>query len=307
MLEQELHEYQQRRKLTTKGKLAAMLFVSRLARKQGLPLQASALLTDQKGQVQGLSKGAVQAILAEHGVIRVLAEEGGRTSRGSLGNMQDYVEFLNALHEKGVADMALIETWWVNRVRDFFSAQPFNLKYDISKSLRGIVRDLLQQAEKRQKDNPGTMYAGAVLQHLIGAKLSLVLPKGTVSVNGFSVADAVTDRAGDFIIEDVAIHVTTAPSEALMRKCEGNLRAGLRPIIITTYSNLPGAESLAGIRGIVERVDILDAEQFIATNIYELSGFNAGRRKPTIEHLADAYNDIVDQCETDPSLKIAVG
>lgn len=307
MLEQALHEYQQRRKLTTKGKLAAMLFVSRLALKQGLPLQASALLTDQKGQVQGLSKGAVQAILADYGILRVLAEEGGRTSRGSLGNMQDYVEFLNELQDKGVADMALIEAWWVARVRDFFTAQPFNLKYDTSKSLRGIVRDLLQQAEKRQRDNPGTMYAGAVLQHLIGAKLSLVLPKGSVSVNGFSVADRVTDRGGDFIIEDVAIHVTTAPSEALIRKCEGNLQAGLRPIIITTYKSLPGAESLAGIRGIAERVDVFDAEQFIATNVYELSGFNALKRKPTIERLVDAYNEIIDQCETDPSLKITVG
>ena len=66
------------------------------------------------------------------------------------------------------------------------------------------------------------MYAGAVLQHLVGAKLSLVLPDGVVQNHGFSVSDAVSARSGDFTIEEVIIHVTTAPGEALMRKCEGN-------------------------------------------------------------------------------------
>lgn len=105
--------------------------------------------------------------------MRVLAEEGGRTSRGSLGNMQDYVAFLNQLNVEGLADAASVEAWWVERIRDFFSAKPFALRYDTSKSMRAIVRDLLGQASKRQKDNPGTMYAGAVLQHLVGAKLTI--------------------------------------------------------------------------------------------------------------------------------------
>ena len=243
-LDRRLSAYQKERKLTSKGKLAAILYVSRLAKKEGLPLDASVLVTDSQGQVLGLGKSAVQAILSDHGVQRVLAEEGGRTSRGSLGNMQNYVLFLNALHTEGLADTDAIEKWWVARVNDFFSAQPFTLKYDTSKSLRTIVRDLLAQAFKRQKENPGTMYAGAVLQHLIGAKLSLVLPEGAVKNNGFSVADAVTARSGDFIIDEVIIHVTTAPGEALMRKCESNLHAGTRPIIVTTHESMPGAESL---------------------------------------------------------------
>ena len=40
-------------------------------------------------------KYRIQRILADHGITRVLAEEGGRTSRGSVGLMQKYVEFLN--------------------------------------------------------------------------------------------------------------------------------------------------------------------------------------------------------------------
>ena len=174
-LQEELETYRNQNKVTTKGKLSAILYVSRLAVTNGLPLDSSVLVTDSKGQVKGLGKSSVQRILNDHDVTRVLAEEGGRTSRGSLGNMQDYVVFLNSLHSKGIADAQVIEKWWVDRVKDFFSAKPFTLKYDTSKSLRAIIRDLFAQAVKRQKENPGTMYAGAVLQHLVGAKLSLAL------------------------------------------------------------------------------------------------------------------------------------
>lgn len=306
-LKDSLAEYQKSKKLFTKGKLAAILFVSRLAKKNGLPLDASVLVTDSQGQVLGLGKAAVQSILKDHGETRVLAEEGGRTSRGSLGNMQQYVAFLNQLHASGIADPIETEEWWIDRVREFFSAKPFALKYDTSKSLRAILRDLLAQAIKRQKENPGTMYGGAVLQHLVGAKLSLVLPEGVVKNHGFSVSDSVSARSGDFILEEVVIHVTTAPSEALMRKCERNLHAGFRPIIVTTYDSMPAAESLANIQNIGGRTDILEIEQFIATNIYEISKFKAIDRKVTIERLVDRYNQIIDECETDPSLKIAVG
>lgn len=306
-LDRRLFAYQKDRKLTSKGKLAAILYISSIAKKNGLPMNASDWITESKGQVKGLGKSSVQAILKGYGVTRVLAEECGRTSRGSLGYVEEYIAFLNELHADGLADLSVIEAWWVARVNDFFSAQPFKLKYDTSKSLRAIVRDLLGQAFKRQKENPGTMYAGAVLQHLVGAKLSLALPEVIVHHNGFSVADAVSARSGDFIIDEVIIHVTTAPGEALMRKCEGNLQAGARPIIVTTYESMAGAESLANIQEIDGRIDILEAEQFIATNVYELSRFATAQRKLTVERLIDKYNEIVEQCETDPSLKVMVG
>lgn len=306
-LKTRLAAYQKSHKLTTKGKLASILYVSRLAKQRGLPLDSSILVADSKGQVQGLGKTAVQNILKDHGITRVLAEEGGRTSRGSLGNMHDYVSFLNQLGDEGIADPEVIEAWWVARVQDFFTAQPFVLRYDTSKSLRAMVRDLLAQAIKRQKENPGTQYAGAVLQHLVGAKLSLVLPEGTFEHHGFSVSDSMSARGGDFVIDDVIIHVTTAPGEALMRKCADNLSAGCRPIIVTVHTNMPAAESLADIQGIAGRVDVLEAEQFIATNLYELSLFKTADRKVTVEKLVDRYNEVVEDCETDPSLKVTLG
>jgi len=307
LMRERLASYQIERKLTTKGKLAAILFVSNLAKKNGLPLDAGMLVTDSKGQVLGLGKSAVQGILKEHGETRVLAEEGGRTSRGSLGNMQHYVAFLNQLQEDDLADVVQIEAWWIARIRDYFSAKPFSLKYDTSKSVRAMVRDLLAQTLKRQKENPGTMYAGAVLQHLVGAKLSLALPDTVIVNHGFSVSDAMSARSGDFNIDEVVIHVTTAPGEALMRKCESNLQSGARPIIVTVYDSMLAAEQLANNQGIGGRVDILEAEQFIAANVYELSKFKTADRKLTVERLVERYNEIVEDCETDPSLKVQVG
>ncbi|BEM12044.1 DUF4928 family protein [Serratia marcescens] len=306
-LEKRLSDYQKANKLTSKGKLATSLFVSHLARIKGLPLDSSILVTDRKGQVQGLGKAKVQSILGEYGIQRVLAEEGGRTSRGSLGDMQNYVAFLNELEKAGIADVARIEAWWVERVKDYFSSRPFTLRYDMSKSLRFMVRDLMSQAIKRQKENPGTMYAGAVLQHLVGAKLALVLSEEEIKFHGFSVADDFSSRSGDFILDEVVIHVTTAPSENLLRKCKNNLEAGLRPIIVTTYKSLPGAESLAVIQDIEGRVDIWEAEQFISANIYELSQFKTSERKITVEKLIKKYNEIIMFCETDPSLKVMLG
>lgn len=69
---------------------------------------------------------------------------------------------------------------------------------------------------------------------------------------------------------------------------------------------MPGAESLAAIQGISGRVDILEVEQFIATNVYEISQFKTSERKITVERLIGEYNLIVESCETDPSLKVSV-
>ncbi len=304
-LEKRLTEFRDANSLRSKGQLAVMLHITRLAAENGLPIDPETLRTDREGQVKGLGKGRVQNILKGHGITRVLAEEGGRTSRGSLGNASDYAIFLNALHTEKMDDLATIEKWWIARVQDYFSSKPFTLKFDPSKSLRSIVSDLLAQAVKRQKDNPGTTYAGTVLQHLVGAKLDLILPEDKrVAHHGANVADCPTSRAGDFVLDDVAIHVTTAPSEALIRKCKDNIDAGIRPIIVTITESRSGAEFNAKRFELEGRIDIIEAEQFIATNILEWGKFTEKSHRSEITRLITRYNAIVQEYETDPSLLI---
>lgn len=286
------------------GPLCVALVVTQHAREMGLPLDAGKLVTEGGGQVLGLGKGAVQKVLGRHEISRVLAAEGGRTSRGSLNNMREYVAFLNGMSKKMKFDLNEVEEFWIEGVHDFFAAKPFKIKLDASRSLRAVIRDVVAQAEERQKASSGAHYAGAVLQHLVGAKLECALGKGSLEHNSFSTADAPGGRAGDFLLGDVAIHVTTSPGEGVIEKCRDNLNGGLKAVIVTLQKGTAVAEALAENKGIGERVDVFEIEQFIALNLYELGKFGAEGRQVAVADLVARYNGIIDDVETDPGLKI---
>ncbi|MDQ6676291.1 MAG: DUF4928 family protein [Acidobacteriota bacterium] len=301
---QELIKFTAAQSFRGKGALSVALVITQHAKKMGFPLNSGNLVTDGGGQVLGLGKGAVQSILNRHGISRILASEGGRTSRGSLNNMREYVAFLNGLARSGNVDFQAIEEFWIERVHEFFAGKPFKIKLDSSRGLRAVVADVIAQAVDRQKTAPGMYYAGAVLQHLVGAKLDCTLGKGRFEHNSFSTADAPGGRHGDFLLGDVAIHVTTSPGEAVIGRCNENLNDGYRPILVTLQRGLTVAEGLANNAGLGDRIDIFEIEQFVALNVYELGKFGADGRKTAVGNIVDRYNEIVEEFETDPSLKI---
>ncbi|EJI87001.1 hypothetical protein AEST_00420 [Alishewanella aestuarii B11] len=305
-LKEKLFDFCKKKKFRQKGPLSVALVVTQHAKKLGIPLNPDSLLTEKGGQVLGLGKSAVQSILKRHGIERVLAAEGGRTSRGSIGNMRDYIDFLNSLNGLTNEELQSIELFWVERVHEFFAGKPFKIRLDSSRSLRTLVRDVIAQAEERQKNSPGMQYAGAVLQHFVGAKLDCALGAGMFEHNSFSTSDAQSGRVGDFLIGDVAIHVTTAPGEAVIRRCKDNLDDGYRPIIVTNQRGLSAAEVLAENAGLGERIDVFEVEQFVALNLYEIGKFASEGRRVAVNDLVDRYNQIVDEVETDPSLKLEV-
>lgn len=291
----------------SKGALCVGLVVTREAIERGLPIDFESLLTENRGQVRILGKAPVQKILGDHGITRVLAEEGGRTNRGNMGLAEKYLSLLNV--EKCSKDeLVKVEAWWIDRVQDFFAGKPLVMKFDSSKSIRSIVHDLVEVAEKRQSQNRGGQVVGAVLQHLVGAKLSLVIHKGKMpQMHGAYVADAVSDRGGDFAYGDAVIHVTSAPGEAVVRKCARNIDDGFHPIIITTNRRISVAEGLAESAGIADRLEVWDIEQFLSMNLNEHGLFSHDGRKDMAIRLVEAYNKIIESCETDPSLKIQIG
>jgi Domain of unknown function (DUF4928) len=303
-LQETLATFTKDKKFNRQGPLCVALVMTQQARKAGLPLDPGQLLTEGGGQVLGLGKGAVQSILTRHGITRVLASEGGRTSRGSIGNMREYVALLNQLHAKGAAELDAIEGFWIERVQEFFAAKPFKIRLDASRSLRTVVRDVLGQAEDRQKTMPGVYYAGAVMQHMVGAKLDCALGQGNFEHNSYSTSDQQSGRRGDFFVGDVAVHVTTAPGEAVIERCRDNINDGIRPVLVTGQRGLTVAEGLADNAGLGDRIDIFEIEQFIALNLYELGKFAADGRRVAVSDLVNRYNEIVDDVETDPSLKI---
>ncbi len=291
-------------KLLNKGGLCVGLVVTQAAIEKGLPLNPDSLLTAEGGQVAGLGSAAVHKILSSNGIERTLAKEGGRTNRGSLNLMKAYVAALNNLHNRGQASMEDAMSWWISKVRAHFASDGPRFRFDPSKSLRANIDDLLIQAREVQANAGGTNYVGAMLQHLIGAKLDLVLGTGKIQHHGFSVADASTKRLGDFQVDSVVFHVTTHPTEALVEKCGENLSDGLKPVILTLGDGLVGASFLLKGRALDDRVDVLDAAPFLTANVYERSFFDLQACKVTLAKLLTRYNEIVAACETDPALSI---
>ena len=182
----------------------------------------------------------------------------------------------------------------------------FTLKIDSPKSLQSVVTDLIDSAFERQRKSSGKMIAGAVMKNLVGAKLQIVVPDGKIEHRCFCAADDPCGSKGDFLVGDTAIHVTTAPKEALIRKCCDNLNENLRPVIITTRSGVGGAEALAVNASVADRIDVLEITQFLVTNIHKWSQFELSQRTVSLQKLVGTYNHIVDRCETDPSLKISI-
>ena len=289
--------------LGSKGSLSVLVTLTRLARSKDFPLQHDDFLTSGGGQVSGLGGAVIKKILEDHGITRILSSEGGRTSRGSVGLMRAYTNLLNQLQAAGV-ELEEVESWWVAKVNDFFQSKPLKLKLDQSRSLASVFGDLLASAEKKQKQNSGTMYVGAVMQHLVGAKLEVILGVDGITHNGFSVADQQTARSGDFVLSDVVVHVTVTPTEALLAKCAENLSAGCRPIIVTVGLGVQGAVSLATAQAIEERIEVWDICQFLAANLHEWSKFGETPPRGSVENLISIYNSIVDVHETDPSLRV---
>ena len=292
----------------SKGPLSVAVLLTRAFAGDSLPIDPEDYMAERGGQVKGLGGPKLKRILAEHGITRILSSEAGRTSRGSIDNMRAYVGFLNDYHVDSRAPINWldVEAFWIEKVQAYFDAAPFTLNADASQSVKAIVLDLVEQALERQRQVTGVKFLGTMMQHLVGAKLDVVMGSGSITHNCASNNDQEHGRTGDFDIDDATIHVTTRPSEALMGKCRENLAANRRPLIITIGTGVIVAEELARDLGISERVEVIDFVQFLVANIHERSLFNRAERQVRLEQLIERYNTIIDDFETDPSLKIEV-
>lgn len=302
--EERLKVFQSENKIYTKGPLSLVVQFTRLVRDKEFPLSSDDFQTSSRGQVAGLGGANLKKILKEYGITQQLSSEGGRTSRGSMGIMIKYVDFLNAWNAETTVDFSVVESFWAEQVKEYFRNQPFVLTADTSKTIGANLDELFEQAKKRQSQNPGTQYLGTVLQHLVAAKLCLIMPEGSFEIHGASVADAPTERSGDFVINSTIIHCTTMPGALLIEKCKANVRSGCHPVIITIFDRVHTALNLAEDSGLAGRVEVWDIQQFLSVNVYEHSFFDEGKRNSTLTDIINRYNDIVLEKETDPSLRI---
>jgi hypothetical protein len=302
-IERELADFRKTHSVVGVGALGTVVVITRKATKQ-FPIDVDSILTSGGGQVSGLSGSAINKILASHGISQTVGTESGRTSRGTPNLAKVYARILNEHPKLTEKELAEIERWWIDRFIEYFETEPFRLVDDPSKSVQSVVSNLLAQAAERQKRANGKAYVGAMLQHLIGAKLTLALPSIVIDHHGFSVADSASAREGDFVVENTVIHCTTAPTENLLRKCLENLARGKQPIILTVAKSMGVADTLADSLDISGRVEVMDAIQFLSANLYEMSLFRQAQRKVTFVKLVSKYNEIVASTEADASLRI---
>jgi hypothetical protein len=90
----------------------------------------------------------------------------------------------------------------------------------------------------------------------------------------------------------------------LIDRCRDNLNNGVRPMLVTGQRGLTLAEGIADNAGLADRIDVFEVEQFIALNLYELGKFAAEGRRVAVSAFVARYNEIIEDVETDPSLKI---
>lgn len=147
---------------------------------------------------------------------------------------------------------------------------------------------------------------GSVEQHLVGAKLSRAFPEIEIPALPGAAADLQTKRAGDFQVGTTVYHVTAAPGEPIVRKCQGNLDTGLHPVLLVPGKQKPVAEGIVDRLELADKITVISIEDFLSVNILEMS---KGRKQEfivTLRSIIDEYNRRVEAAETDKSLRIEI-
>ena len=97
------------------------------------------------------------------------------------------------------------------------------------------------------------------------------------------------------------------PGQPLIEKCRDNISTGIRPVIITIANRVKTAQDIAEDVGISDRIEVWDIQQLLSTNVYEHGLFDRIERQKTVGKIIAEYNGIIDDYESDPSLKIDIG
>lgn len=292
------------------GVLSTGLIVTGHIRK-GFPLTEDKVASG--SQISGLSGGAVAKVLALYGESRKFLSEGGRTSRGSRGRGIE----LASSYTEGLADLshvdldvqvldALVEAgqrWFVERLQvEYFSKQRIEADIFPDQPISLAVEALLKAGDEK-----GGNTAGAVAQHLVGAKLSLRFPHENIGLDSYTTADQQTNRQGDFTVGDTAFHVTMRPTQALIDvRCKANISHGYRPVVLVPGKLVAAAAQLAEIASLSSKVSIVSIESFVGLNVEEMGIFRADEIRSGLRALLDKYNERIMQAESDLSLQIEI-
>lgn len=155
---------------------------------------------------------------------------------------------------------------------------------------------------KHARDGPDNIIG----QHLVGAKLQKRHEHCAIPNHPAHAADVQTDRPGDYTIHNVVYHVTASPSQAVMQKCEANIRTGKRPVLLVPQDKKAAAEAFADLAHIDNQIDVISIEDFVAVNIIEMSVGAKTDFFQILKEIIEIYNKRLSEVETDMSLRIEI-
>ena len=255
-------------------------------------------------QLRNASRHNVQRILARFDEERILLQEGGRTNRGLMKNLQPLLQALtqaelgNMPPKDRESEIQSMQLFLANRARDIFNAEKISFNYKPGLTSHETVGLILDSARKRHK-------TGEVAEYLVGAKLALRFPGYDIRNSAASVADRQTEQQGDFQINDCVFHVSVAPNRGHFDKCKHNLADGFRVFLLVPDDSLAGARYSA-LQDTDGQLSVESIESFVSQNIEELSEFAGERVVCNIRRLLEKYNQRVAEIETDLSLQIRI-
>ncbi len=141
--------------------------------------------------------------------------------------------------------------------------------------------------------------------HIVGASLQMAFPNLNIHSQANDAITLLRDTSGDFLIGDTVFHVTVAPSSALFEKCKTNLTQGYRVYVLVPERSVAAARQLAELAA-PGNITCLSLESFVGQNIDEISSFSKPALLNEFRSLLEAYNQRVDEVESDKSLLIEI-
>jgi len=260
-----------------KEKLSLVIQLTRMKKNLELPSGNSDVFMDADLEKYGINEENFRRILEDHGITIPSDDSDDDLDLESISSQDDVNNCGNKL---------------------------FILSAEQSKSVQSILNSLLNQAIKRDKQLQEKKYQDAMIKYLVAAQLQVILPNQDCSVSSTFAEEGSTTQSGNFVINNTSIYCTSSPKESLMEKCKEDLNAGKHPVIITLQEREVLAIGFADYSDLSDRVEVWDIQQFLSTSIIERSLFDESKRNTTIKEIIDRYNNIIDEVENDPSLKI---
>ncbi len=263
--------------------------------------------------IKGHTSNKIKLALSRLGredLIPTFGGEAGRTSTGTKRAGLGIIKIINSFTSSVDLDkLQTIGIQVVDRINDLVVEEldkhaelgGIEVPYQQTETIGAFISKLINY----QVGKPG-----AVLQHLVGAKLELRFRDAdglNVVHHKSSTADIQTNRFGDFDISNSVIHVTKSPTQDHFMKAYENAKSGRTTYILIPENKLGMVSATVDIDPLYKnKVNVYSIEQFISQNIDELSFFQKEISLCSLNDMLDIYNDLIERYENDNSLKVVI-